>query len=159
MAVLEPKMAILDETDSGLDIDALRIVADGVNKHVPLADRNGLAQPIVKECAIGQSRERIVVREHPRRFADVVPGKFFLLEEDDFSAFAGKDAGDRAASRASPHHDYVKDIVVWIRGKFMHIEGVSILLQKNHRGDYPPGAVRCGSAQSFHCCGRSNAHR
>jgi len=32
MAVLEPKLAILDETDSGLDIDALRIVAQGVNK-------------------------------------------------------------------------------------------------------------------------------
>lgn len=32
MAVLEPKLSILDETDSGLDIDALRIVADGVNK-------------------------------------------------------------------------------------------------------------------------------
>lgn len=32
MAVLEPKLAILDETDSGLDIDALRIVATGVNK-------------------------------------------------------------------------------------------------------------------------------
>jgi Fe-S cluster assembly ATP-binding protein len=31
MAVLDPKLAILDETDSGLDIDALRIVADGVN--------------------------------------------------------------------------------------------------------------------------------
>lgn len=31
MAVLEPKLAILDETDSGLDIDALKIVADGVN--------------------------------------------------------------------------------------------------------------------------------
>ncbi|MBX2996211.1 MAG: Fe-S cluster assembly ATPase SufC [Bdellovibrionaceae bacterium] len=32
MAVLSPRLAILDETDSGLDIDALRIVADGVNK-------------------------------------------------------------------------------------------------------------------------------
>lgn len=32
MAMLEPKLAILDETDSGLDIDALRVVADGVNK-------------------------------------------------------------------------------------------------------------------------------
>ena len=32
MAVLEPRLAILDETDSGLDIDALRIVANGVNK-------------------------------------------------------------------------------------------------------------------------------
>jgi len=32
MAVLEPKLAVLDETDSGLDIDALKIVAEGVNK-------------------------------------------------------------------------------------------------------------------------------
>jgi FeS assembly ATPase SufC len=32
MALLEPKLAILDETDSGLDIDALRVVADGVNR-------------------------------------------------------------------------------------------------------------------------------
>jgi Fe-S cluster assembly ATP-binding protein len=32
MAMLEPKLAILDETDSGLDIDALRIVAEGVNQ-------------------------------------------------------------------------------------------------------------------------------
>ena len=32
MAMMEPKLAILDETDSGLDIDALRIVANGVNK-------------------------------------------------------------------------------------------------------------------------------
>ena len=31
LAMLEPKLAVLDETDSGLDIDALRIVADGVN--------------------------------------------------------------------------------------------------------------------------------
>ena len=36
MAMLQPKLAILDETDSGLDIDALRIVANGVNKlHTP----------------------------------------------------------------------------------------------------------------------------
>lgn len=34
MAVLEPKLAILDETDSGLDVDAVRIVAEGVNKLV-----------------------------------------------------------------------------------------------------------------------------
>ena len=32
MAVLDPKLAVLDETDSGLDIDALRVVAEGVNK-------------------------------------------------------------------------------------------------------------------------------
>ena len=32
MITLDPKLAILDETDSGLDIDALKIVADGINK-------------------------------------------------------------------------------------------------------------------------------
>ena len=32
MAMLEPKFALMDETDSGLDIDALRIVSDGVNQ-------------------------------------------------------------------------------------------------------------------------------
>ena len=32
MAVLEPKLAVLDETDSGLDIDALRVVSDGINR-------------------------------------------------------------------------------------------------------------------------------
>src|SRR6202034_1585315 len=32
MAMLEPKLALLDETDSGLDIDALRLVANGINK-------------------------------------------------------------------------------------------------------------------------------
>jgi Fe-S cluster assembly ATP-binding protein len=37
MAVLEPKLAVLDETDSGLDIDAMRIVANGINK---LANKN-----------------------------------------------------------------------------------------------------------------------
>ena len=39
MAVLEPSLALLDETDSGLDIDALRIVANGVN-HLRSADRS-----------------------------------------------------------------------------------------------------------------------
>ncbi len=41
MAVLEPKLAVLDETDSGLDIDALKIVADGVNR-LRAADRGML---------------------------------------------------------------------------------------------------------------------
>jgi Fe-S cluster assembly ATP-binding protein len=40
MAVLEPKLAILDETDSGLDIDALKIVSNGVNKYK--SDKNAV---------------------------------------------------------------------------------------------------------------------
>src|SRR5262249_37927301 len=42
MAVLEPRLAILDETDSGLDIDALRQVAEGI-KAMPAPDRGMLA--------------------------------------------------------------------------------------------------------------------
>ena len=41
MALLEPTMAVLDETDSGLDIDALRVVSEGVNA---LAGRDGHAR-------------------------------------------------------------------------------------------------------------------
>ena len=41
MAVLEPKLAVLDETDSGLDIDALKIVAKGVNAMRSQRSRHG----------------------------------------------------------------------------------------------------------------------
>ncbi len=49
MAMLDPKLAILDETDSGLDIDALRIVATGVTKlHTPRTPRWSLR--ITNDC-------------------------------------------------------------------------------------------------------------
>jgi Fe-S cluster assembly ATP-binding protein len=61
MAVLDPKLAILDETDSGLDIDALRVVADGVN-----ALRN-------KDRAI------IVVTHYQRLLNYIIPDKVHVL--------------------------------------------------------------------------------
>ena len=42
MAVLQPKLAILDETDSGLDIDALRIVSESINRVMRQPDRSVL---------------------------------------------------------------------------------------------------------------------
>jgi Fe-S cluster assembly ATP-binding protein len=39
MGILDPKLAVLDETDSGLDIDALRIVADGINRIMRRPDK------------------------------------------------------------------------------------------------------------------------
>ena len=39
MAILEPEIAILDETDSGLDIDALRVVGDGINRIMRKPDK------------------------------------------------------------------------------------------------------------------------
>ena len=61
LAVLEPKLAILDETDSGLDIDALRTVADGVNK---LRDKN---------------RSFIVVTHYQRLLNYIVPDYVHVL--------------------------------------------------------------------------------
>jgi Fe-S cluster assembly ATP-binding protein len=61
LAVLEPKLAILDETDSGLDIDALRTVADGVNK---LRDKN---------------RSFIVVTHYQRLLNYIVPDFVHVL--------------------------------------------------------------------------------
>ena len=59
MAMLEPKVAILDETDSGLDIDALRIVANGVNK---LKNENNAVLVITHyQRLISQTREEIEI--------------------------------------------------------------------------------------------------
>ncbi len=61
MAVLEPKLAILDETDSGLDIDALKIVADGVN------------------ALRGQDRAFVVVTHYQRLLDYIVPDVVHVL--------------------------------------------------------------------------------
>jgi Fe-S cluster assembly ATP-binding protein len=61
MAVLEPRLAILDETDSGLDIDALRTVADGINK------------------LRGPQRAMLVVTHYQRLLDHVVPDRVHVL--------------------------------------------------------------------------------
>ena len=63
MAVLEPRLAILDETDSGLDIDAMRIVAEGVNR---------LRDP---------SRAIIVITHYQRLLDYIVPDKVHVLAD------------------------------------------------------------------------------
>ena len=62
MAILEPRLAILDETDSGLDIDALKIVSDGVNK---------LRRP---------DRSAIVVTHYQRLLNYIVPDYVHVLQ-------------------------------------------------------------------------------
>ena len=66
MAVLEPKLAILDETDSGLDIDALKIVAKGVNamRSPERAHRRGHALPAAAELHRAGLRARAGGRPH-----------------------------------------------------------------------------------------------
>jgi Fe-S cluster assembly ATP-binding protein len=73
MAVLEPRLAILDETDSGLDIDALRIVADGVN---------ALRRP---------DRAIIVVTHYQRLLNYIVPDRVHVLSAGRIVKSGGKD--------------------------------------------------------------------
>ena len=63
MAILRPKLAILDETDSGLDIDALRIVAEGVN------------------ALRGPGFSALVITHHQRLLDNLVPDKVHVLSK------------------------------------------------------------------------------
>ncbi|MBS1242106.1 MAG: FeS assembly ATPase SufC, partial [Gemmatimonadetes bacterium] len=73
MAVLEPKLAILDETDSGLDIDALRIVANGVN---------ALRRP---------DRAIVVVTHYQRLLNYIVPDYVHVLADGQIVRSGGKE--------------------------------------------------------------------
>jgi len=73
MAVLEPTLAILDETDSGLDIDALRLVADGVNR------------------LRGEDRAIIVVTHYQRLLDHIIPNKVHVLSDGRIVASGGAD--------------------------------------------------------------------
>jgi len=73
MAVLEPKLAILDETDSGLDIDALKIVAQGVN------------------AMRGADRAIILVTHYQRLLNHIVPDKVQVLLDGKIVKSGGKD--------------------------------------------------------------------
>ena len=73
MAMLEPYLAILDETDSGLDIDALRIVSEGVNK-LRAADRS-----------------MIVITHYQRLLDHIVPDFVHVLSKGKFVAEGGKE--------------------------------------------------------------------
>jgi Fe-S cluster assembly ATP-binding protein len=88
MAMLEPKLAILDETDSGLDIDALRIVADGVNKLK------------TKDNAV------IVVTHYQRLLNYIVPDFVHVLVDGKIVKSGGKEL---ALELEEKGYDWVKD--------------------------------------------------
>jgi Fe-S cluster assembly ATP-binding protein len=73
MAVLEPKLAVLDETDSGLDIDALRVVADGVN---------ALRSP---------NRSMLVITHYQRLLDYIVPDKVHVMANGRIVKSGGKE--------------------------------------------------------------------
>jgi Fe-S cluster assembly ATP-binding protein len=73
MAMLEPRLAVLDETDSGLDIDALRIVADGVNR---------LRSP---------QRAMVVITHYQRLLGYIVPDVVHVLSKGKVVKSGGKE--------------------------------------------------------------------
>lgn len=90
MAMLEPKMSILDETDSGLDVDAMRIVAEGVNK---------LATPD-SSC---------IVITHYDRLLDMIKPKFVHVL---YKGRIVKTAGPELAKQIQEHgYDWIKEEV------------------------------------------------
>jgi Fe-S cluster assembly ATP-binding protein len=88
MAVLEPKLCILDETDSGLDIDALRTVADGVN---------ALRNP---------KRAMLVITHYQRLLNYIIPDKVHVLSEGRIVKSGGKEL---ALELEAKGYDWVKE--------------------------------------------------
>jgi Fe-S cluster assembly ATP-binding protein len=89
LAVLEPKLAILDETDSGLDIDALRIVAKGVNR---------LRSP---------DRSFIVVTHYQRLLNHIVPDVVHVLVNGRIVKSGGKELALELEARG---YDRVEEV-------------------------------------------------
>ncbi len=90
MAMLEPKLAILDETDSGLDIDALRIVANGVNK-------------------LRSKDNAVIVITHYQRLLDhIVPDFVHVLYEGRIVKSGGKELAHELEEKG---YDWIKEEV------------------------------------------------
>jgi Fe-S cluster assembly ATP-binding protein len=88
MAVLEPKLCILDETDSGLDIDALRIVADGVN------------------AMRSKDRAIVVITHYQRLLTYIEPHKVHVLSQGRIVKSGGKELALELESRG---YEWIKD--------------------------------------------------
>ena len=85
MAIFEPKLAILDETDSGLDIDALRLVAEGVN---------ALRAP---------SRAMLVITHYQRLLDYIVPDRIHVLAGGRIVAEGGKELALELEAKGYEH--------------------------------------------------------
>jgi len=85
MSVFEPKLAVLDETDSGLDIDALRVVAEGVN---------ALRDP---------SRAMLVITHYQRLLDYIVPDRIHVLAKGRIVAEGGKELALELEAKGYEH--------------------------------------------------------
>jgi len=91
MAMLEPKLAILDETDSGLDIDALRIVSEGVN---------AMRSP---------ERSFLVITHYQRLLDYIVPDFVHVLVDGRIVRSGGKEL---ALELEEKGYDWIKEDIV-----------------------------------------------
>jgi len=91
MALLEPRLAVLDETDSGLDIDALKIVADGVNR------------------LRGPGRSFIVITHYQRLLNYIVPDVVHVLSKGRIVKTGGKDLALELEARG--YAEYQEEVV------------------------------------------------
>jgi len=85
MALFEPKLAVLDETDSGLDIDALKLVAEGVN---------ALRSP---------SRAMLVITHYQRLLNYIVPDRIHVLAQGKIVAEGGKELAHELEAKGYEH--------------------------------------------------------
>jgi Fe-S cluster assembly ATP-binding protein len=83
MTMLEPRLAILDETDSGLDIDALRVVADGIDR------------------LRGPERSFLIITHYPRLLDRIVPDVVHVLRDGRIVR-----SGDRSLARELDAHGF-----------------------------------------------------
>ena len=90
MAVMEPRLAILDETDSGLDIDALRIVAEGINK------------------LRGEDRAFILVTHYQRMLNYVKPDFVHVLYQGKFAKSGGPELALKLEEKG---YDWLKESI------------------------------------------------
>ncbi len=90
MALLEPRLAVLDETDSGLDIDALKIVADGVNR------------------LRGPGRSFIVITHYQRLLNYIVPDVVHVLSRGRIVKTGGKELALELEARG--YAEYQEDV-------------------------------------------------
>jgi Fe-S cluster assembly ATP-binding protein len=81
MAILEPKLAVLDETDSGLDIDALKTVADGVN------------------ALRGPERSMLVITHYQRLLNYIVPDKVHVLAHGRIARSGGPELAEELEAK------------------------------------------------------------
>jgi Fe-S cluster assembly ATP-binding protein len=102
LGLLKPKIAILDETDSGLDVDALRVVSEGVNRYAEAGWIDGTGQPVRAGVLLITHYTRILRYIHPQFVHVFVDGQIVAsggpeladeLEEHGYVRFTQAAAG------------------------------------------------------------------